>query len=322
MSAMTGIWLFFAMIGSASASSRLGTATRTMSQPDAVSSAICCRVALMFVVGVVVIDCTLTWASPPTSTLPTLIWRDLRRGASTSGTLGIPRFTAGTVPVYGRAASSRLRADVACGGGLAQSGAAVFVRPSSERRFARSSRDRRKAGSRRSPSGRTASRQASPSAARRSRRTDPNNPTGWSEYRAPPSSSAHDPPTRRPPTSDRTMPNASGPVNWTLNAGRRARGSRLSRHVHPVVDVSRLPDRESVPSVRGARGEMVGPAELLVGRRRSEHRRHRRDGRSGVTEVVELGDDAAVAGDQLQRFGTHHQRRDGGQRVGVRGRRR
>ena len=35
---MTGIWLFFAMIGSASASSRLGTATRTMSQPDAVSS--------------------------------------------------------------------------------------------------------------------------------------------------------------------------------------------------------------------------------------------------------------------------------------------
>ena len=97
---MTGIWLFFAMIGSASASSRLGTATRTMSQPDAVSSAICCSVALMFVVGVVVIDCTLTWASPPTSTLPTLIWRDLRRGASTSGTLGIPRFTAGTVPVY------------------------------------------------------------------------------------------------------------------------------------------------------------------------------------------------------------------------------
>src|SRR6478735_9685695 len=100
MSAITGIWLFLAMIGSASASSRLGTATRTMSQPDAVSSAICCRVALMLGVGVVVIDCTLTWASPPTSTLPTLIWRDLRRGARTSGTLGIPRFTAGTPPAY------------------------------------------------------------------------------------------------------------------------------------------------------------------------------------------------------------------------------
>src|SRR3954463_5415773 len=99
MSAMTGIWLFLAMIGSASASSRLGTATRTMSQPEAVNSAICCSVALMFVVGVVVIDWTLTGASPPTSTLPTLIWRDLRRGARVSGTLGIPRLIAATVSI-------------------------------------------------------------------------------------------------------------------------------------------------------------------------------------------------------------------------------
>ena len=50
-------------------------ATRTISQPVAVSSAICCSVALMSVVGVVVIDCTETGASPPTSTLPTWIWR-------------------------------------------------------------------------------------------------------------------------------------------------------------------------------------------------------------------------------------------------------
>src|SRR6478609_2260737 len=96
MSAITGIWLFLAMIGRASASSRLGTATRTMSHPDAVSSAICWSVALMFVVGVVVIDWTLMGASPPTRTLPTLIWRDLRRGASVSGTLGIPRLIAAT----------------------------------------------------------------------------------------------------------------------------------------------------------------------------------------------------------------------------------
>ncbi len=96
MSAMTGIWLFFAMMCSTSASSWLGTATRTISHPDAVSSAICCSVALMFVVGVVHIDWTLTGASPPTSTLPTLICRDLRRGARVSGTLGIPRLTAGT----------------------------------------------------------------------------------------------------------------------------------------------------------------------------------------------------------------------------------
>ena len=56
MSAITGIWLFFAMMCSTSASSCDGTATRTISQPDAVSSAICWSVALMFVVGVVVMD--------------------------------------------------------------------------------------------------------------------------------------------------------------------------------------------------------------------------------------------------------------------------
>ena len=66
MSAITGICDFFAMAGSASASSWLGTATRTMSQPVAVSSAICCSVALMSAVSVVVIDCTLIGASPPT----------------------------------------------------------------------------------------------------------------------------------------------------------------------------------------------------------------------------------------------------------------
>jgi len=46
MSAITGIWLCLANLGSASASSWDGTATRTMSQPDAVSAAICCSVAL------------------------------------------------------------------------------------------------------------------------------------------------------------------------------------------------------------------------------------------------------------------------------------
>jgi hypothetical protein len=42
------------MMCSTAASSCDGTATRTISHPDAVSSAICCSVALMFVVGVVV----------------------------------------------------------------------------------------------------------------------------------------------------------------------------------------------------------------------------------------------------------------------------
>src|SRR3978361_2342784 len=94
MSAITGIWDLAAMAGSASASSWDGTATRTMSQPAGVSSAICCSVELTSAVSVVVMDCTETGASPPTSTLPTLIWRDARRGASTGGgAAGMPRLT-------------------------------------------------------------------------------------------------------------------------------------------------------------------------------------------------------------------------------------
>ena len=92
MSAITGICECCAISGSASASSCDGQATRTMSQPAAVSSAICCSVALTSAVSVVVIDCTETGASPPTSTLPTLIWRVLRRGARVGGgSAGMPR---------------------------------------------------------------------------------------------------------------------------------------------------------------------------------------------------------------------------------------
>src|SRR5659263_15435 len=94
MSAITGIWDFIAMIGSASASLSVGQATRTMSHPEAVSSAICCRVALMSQVLVVVIDCTEIGAPPPTSTSPTRILRVGLRGARTGGsslTLGRPR---------------------------------------------------------------------------------------------------------------------------------------------------------------------------------------------------------------------------------------
>src|SRR5665647_3290589 len=92
MSAITGICDLRAIAGRASASSWVGTATRTMSQPAAVSAAICWSVALMSVVGVVHIDWTLTGASPPTSTLPTLILRVGRREASTgAGASGMPR---------------------------------------------------------------------------------------------------------------------------------------------------------------------------------------------------------------------------------------
>ena len=53
---MTGICDFLAICASASASSCDGTATRTIWQPEAVSSAICCKVALTSDVSVVHID--------------------------------------------------------------------------------------------------------------------------------------------------------------------------------------------------------------------------------------------------------------------------
>src|SRR3954467_7379559 len=111
MSAITGICDLRAIAGSASASSWLGQATRTMSHPAAVSSAICCRVALTSDVRVVVIDCTLIGASDPTATLPTLIWRVLRRGARTGGgSAGSPRLTVTpSVSRYGTISTRRTR---------------------------------------------------------------------------------------------------------------------------------------------------------------------------------------------------------------------
>jgi hypothetical protein len=95
MSATTGICDLRAITGNASASSWLGTATRTIWHPLAVNSAICCNVASTSAVGVVVIDCTDTGASPPTNTPPTLICRDTRRTANgRAGTSGTPRSTA------------------------------------------------------------------------------------------------------------------------------------------------------------------------------------------------------------------------------------
>ncbi len=95
MSAMTGICDFFAIAGSASASSCDGTATRTIWQPEAVSSAICCRVAFTSAVSVVHIDCTLTGAPPPTGHVPHhQLTRLPALGASgAGGVAGMPRST-------------------------------------------------------------------------------------------------------------------------------------------------------------------------------------------------------------------------------------
>ena len=56
MSAITGIGDLRAMAAAPRRSSADGTATRTIWQPDAVSSAICCSVAFTSAVSVVVID--------------------------------------------------------------------------------------------------------------------------------------------------------------------------------------------------------------------------------------------------------------------------
>src|SRR6266542_5667368 len=83
MSATTGTVDLAAIAFRASASSQCGTATRTMSTPAATSEAICCRVALMSAVLVVVIDWTRIGASPPIVTSPTRTCRVFLRSVST-----------------------------------------------------------------------------------------------------------------------------------------------------------------------------------------------------------------------------------------------
>src|SRR3954462_3195768 len=119
MSAITGICECRAISGSASASSVSGTATRTIWQPVAVSSAICCSVALTSAVFVVVIDWTLTGKALPTPTPPTWSCRVLRRGASTGGGgAGMPSSTG--IAMAPSIPRNRIRA----GGGAVTSSAA------------------------------------------------------------------------------------------------------------------------------------------------------------------------------------------------------
>src|SRR5688572_4077251 len=105
MSATTGTVDLDAIATSASASSQCGTATRTMSTPVATSDAICCRVALMSAVFVVVIDWIETGASPPTATPPRSICRLFLRSMSTATSL-----SAHSVPASGAEHMERDRA--------------------------------------------------------------------------------------------------------------------------------------------------------------------------------------------------------------------
>src|SRR5947208_4199199 len=89
MSATTGTVDFAAIATRASASSQCGTATRTMSTPAATSEAICCSVASMSAVFVVVMDWTLTGASPPIATRPSWICRDFLRSTMPTASVSV-----------------------------------------------------------------------------------------------------------------------------------------------------------------------------------------------------------------------------------------
>src|SRR5260221_4369612 len=57
--------------GTAGGASGTFTVTRTISEPASASSMHCCAVAAASAVSVIVIDCTITGAPPPTWTVPT-----------------------------------------------------------------------------------------------------------------------------------------------------------------------------------------------------------------------------------------------------------
>ena len=65
---------FIALVASSS-----GQETRTISAPASSMPRIWSMVARASPVMVLVMVCTVIGASPPTGTLPTMIWRDLRR---------------------------------------------------------------------------------------------------------------------------------------------------------------------------------------------------------------------------------------------------
>src|ERR1044071_6459086 len=79
MSATSGIRICFLISPSFSAASRTGTAQRTMSHPAASSDQISRSVAWTSRVSVLVIDCTVIGASPPTFRFPIWICRLFRR---------------------------------------------------------------------------------------------------------------------------------------------------------------------------------------------------------------------------------------------------
>src|SRR5512139_3184107 len=85
MSATIGTLAAQTISFSAAVDSTSGQDTRMMSAPASSQRRIWSIVALASEVGVLVIVWTVTGASPPTATLPTMIWRDWRRWISRHG---------------------------------------------------------------------------------------------------------------------------------------------------------------------------------------------------------------------------------------------
>src|SRR5258708_2791858 len=85
MSATMGTRQALTIVFSALVDSSSGQETRTMSAPASSMRLTCAMVALASEVSVLVMDCTEMGASPPTSTEPTRIFRDLRLRMSLYG---------------------------------------------------------------------------------------------------------------------------------------------------------------------------------------------------------------------------------------------
>ena len=79
MSATMGTGLSATISRKARVEASSGVETRTMSAPATAARCTCSSVAFTSEVMVLVIVWTEIGASPPTATLPTMIWRDLRR---------------------------------------------------------------------------------------------------------------------------------------------------------------------------------------------------------------------------------------------------
>ena len=93
LSATIGTGLARQISGIAAVASSVGQDTRTISAPASAAARICASVASASSVGVFVMVCTAMGASPPTGTLPTKIWREVRRSICRHGRIACMRVT-------------------------------------------------------------------------------------------------------------------------------------------------------------------------------------------------------------------------------------